>query len=138
MALIGLSEPFGFYLSLGPGADSLPRDRRNARHRRKRRSDDDGLAILIFRTRATTLRAARRGHTGVPQGFEGEVIGVIGPSGAGKSTLLRIVNQPERQQSGVLMVEGERIDPHWSNRRLARLWAKIGMVLRPRSRSGRS
>jgi len=59
---------------------------------------------------------------------EGEVIGIIGPSGAGKSTLLRIVNQLERHQSGVLMVEGERIDPHWSNRRLARLRAKIGMV----------
>jgi glutamate transport system ATP-binding protein len=59
---------------------------------------------------------------------EGEVIGIIGPSGAGKSTLLRIVNQLERHQSGALMFEGEHIYPHWSNRRLASLRAKVGMV----------
>jgi glutamate transport system ATP-binding protein len=59
---------------------------------------------------------------------EGEVIGLIGPSGAGKSTLLRIVNQLERHQSGDLLVDGERIEPGWSNRRLARLRAKVGIV----------
>jgi ABC-type polar amino acid transport system ATPase subunit len=58
----------------------------------------------------------------------GEVIGVIGPSGAGKSTLLRVVNQLERHQSGNLYVEGERIDPTWSNRRLAKIRSRIGMV----------
>ena len=60
--------------------------------------------------------------------YEGEVVGLIGPSGAGKSTLLRIVNQLERHQGGTLRVEGERVDPNWSNRRLARLRAKVGMV----------
>jgi ABC-type polar amino acid transport system ATPase subunit len=59
---------------------------------------------------------------------EGQVIGLIGPSGAGKSTLLRIVNQLERHQSGTLKVDGERIEPGWSNRRLARLRAKVGIV----------
>jgi glutamate transport system ATP-binding protein len=59
---------------------------------------------------------------------EGEVIGLIGPSGAGKSTLLRIVNQLERHQSGTLTVDGERIEPGWSNRRLARLRSKVGIV----------
>jgi len=59
---------------------------------------------------------------------EGEVIGLIGPSGAGKSTLLRIVNQLERHQAGTLTVDGERIEPGWSNRRLARLRSKVGIV----------
>jgi glutamate transport system ATP-binding protein len=59
---------------------------------------------------------------------EGEVIGLIGPSGAGKSTLLRIVNQLERHQAGDLLVDGERIEPGWSNRRLAKLRAKVGIV----------
>ena len=58
----------------------------------------------------------------------GEVLGVIGPSGAGKSTLLRVVNQLERHDRGSLMIDGERIDPHWGNRRLARIRGKVGMV----------
>jgi ABC-type polar amino acid transport system ATPase subunit len=59
---------------------------------------------------------------------EGQVIALIGPSGAGKSTLLRVVNQLERQQGGILTVDGESFDGRDPAAKLAGLRARVGMV----------
>lgn len=59
---------------------------------------------------------------------EGQTVTIVGPSGAGKSTLLRIVNQLERHQSGMLWVDGQRIESASPSKALLALRAKVGMV----------
>jgi polar amino acid transport system ATP-binding protein len=64
----------------------------------------------------------------------GQVVSVLGPSGAGKSTLLRCINWLEEPDSGEIYIAGERIGlrpdgkTHMSDRELARMRARIGMV----------
>jgi polar amino acid transport system ATP-binding protein len=42
----------------------------------------------------------------------GEVVCIIGPSGSGKSTLLRCINGLEGYQSGLISIEGIKVDRH--------------------------
>ena len=57
---------------------------------------------------------------------QGEVIVIIGPSGCGKSTLLRCINALEPIQEGLILLDGEKIEPKSKN--LTQLRQKIGMV----------
>jgi ABC-type polar amino acid transport system ATPase subunit len=57
---------------------------------------------------------------------KGQVIVIIGPSGSGKSTLLRCINQLERQTSGEIWIDGEKVTP--DQKRLDILRSEVGMV----------
>ena len=63
-----------------------------------------------------------------------QTLSVLGPSGSGKSTLLRCINWLEEPDSGEVYIAGERIGvradgkTHMSDRELARMRARIGMV----------
>jgi len=41
---------------------------------------------------------------------KGEVVCIIGPSGSGKSTILRCINGLERYNSGLITIDGEKVD----------------------------
>src|SRR5215510_5451550 len=64
----------------------------------------------------------------------GQAISVLGPSGSGKSTLLRCINWLEEPDTGEIYVAGSRMGVradgkmHMSDRELARMRARIGMV----------
>jgi len=62
----------------------------------------------------------------------GQTVSILGPSGSGKSTLLRCINWLEEPDSGEIFIAGERIGmrdgKHLSDRELARMRARIGMV----------
>ncbi len=57
----------------------------------------------------------------------GEIFGVIGYSGAGKSTLVRIINQLEKQSSGDIVIDGEKLNG-LSYKELRQKRMKIGMI----------
>lgn len=65
---------------------------------------------------------------------QGQTVSILGPSGSGKSTLLRCINWLEEPDSGEIFIAGERIGirpdgkTHMSDRELARMRARIGMV----------
>ncbi|MEO5739732.1 MAG: amino acid ABC transporter ATP-binding protein [Vicinamibacterales bacterium] len=62
----------------------------------------------------------------------GQTVSILGPSGSGKSTLLRCINWLEEPDGGEIFVAGERIGrrdgKHMTDRELARMRARIGMV----------
>lgn len=62
----------------------------------------------------------------------GQTVSILGPSGSGKSTLLRCINWLEEPDSGEIFIAGERIGmrdgKHMSDRELAQMRARIGMV----------
>ena len=58
--------------------------------------------------------------------YEGEVVCVIGPSGSGKSTFLRCMNKLEEITSGVVVVDGYRIDD--KKIKINKVRENIGMV----------
>ena len=62
----------------------------------------------------------------------GQTVSILGPSGSGKSTLLRCINWLEEPDSGEIFIAGERIGTrdgkHMSDRELAHMRARIGMV----------
>jgi polar amino acid transport system ATP-binding protein len=64
----------------------------------------------------------------------GQTISVLGPSGSGKSTLLRCINWLEEPDTGEIYIAGSRMGvradgkTHMSDRELARMRARIGMV----------
>ncbi len=62
----------------------------------------------------------------------GQTVSILGPSGSGKSTLLRCINWLEEPDSGEIFIAGERIGTrdgkHMSDRELAQMRARIGMV----------
>lgn len=57
----------------------------------------------------------------------GEIFGVIGYSGAGKSTLVRIINQLEKQSSGDIIIDGQKLNG-LSDKELRQKRMKIGMI----------
>jgi polar amino acid transport system ATP-binding protein len=64
----------------------------------------------------------------------GQTISVLGPSGSGKSTLLRCINWLEEPDAGEIYIADSRMGvradgkTHMSDRELARMRARIGMV----------
>ena len=62
----------------------------------------------------------------------GQTVSILGPSGSGKSTLLRCINWLEEPDSGEIFIAGERVGTrdgkHMSDRELAQMRARIGMV----------
>ncbi|PQZ87655.1 MULTISPECIES: amino acid ABC transporter ATP-binding protein [Pseudomonas] len=66
----------------------------------------------------------------------GKVVVIIGPSGSGKSTLLRCINYLEHPDSGLILLDGQRIffdsesgiaKPH-SRKQISAVRARLGMV----------
>jgi ABC-type polar amino acid transport system ATPase subunit len=57
-----------------------------------------------------------------------EVVALIGPSGSGKSTLIRCFNGLEKHTSGEIYIQGQKLDPHSSNKQLAPIRRELGMV----------
>jgi len=57
---------------------------------------------------------------------QGEVLVIIGPSGSGKSTLLRCINGLEKIDTGEILIEGKRLDPH--SRELHKLREDMGFI----------
>lgn len=57
---------------------------------------------------------------------KGEVIVIIGPSGCGKSTFLRCLNGLEDIQSGEILIDGKKLDPHAKD--ISSMRQQIGMV----------
>jgi ABC-type polar amino acid transport system ATPase subunit len=55
----------------------------------------------------------------------GEVLVVVGPSGSGKSTLIRCINLLEEYQSGLVLVDGLKVQ---KGPGLAQVRAEVGMV----------
>ena len=59
----------------------------------------------------------------------GEVMAVIGPSGTGKSTLLRCINFLDRPDSGIIEIDGIKVDAsHVKNSEIYKLRRKTSMV----------
>ncbi len=60
---------------------------------------------------------------------KGEIVTLIGPSGAGKTTLLRAVNWLDAPQSGIVEVDGIRVDAeHVTKHDIHNLRSKTAMV----------
>jgi ABC-type polar amino acid transport system ATPase subunit len=60
---------------------------------------------------------------------QGEIVSIIGPSGAGKTTLLRTINWLEKPDSGVVVVDGERVNAAGAKKEdVQRLRSKSSMV----------
>lgn len=57
-----------------------------------------------------------------------EVVALIGPSGSGKSTLIRCLNGLEKADSGEISIQGQVLDPRWSNKQLIPIRRDLGMV----------
>jgi ABC-type polar amino acid transport system ATPase subunit len=57
-----------------------------------------------------------------------EVVALIGPSGSGKSTLIRCFNGLEKHTSGDIYIQGQRLNPQFSNKQLAPIRRELGMV----------
>ncbi len=57
---------------------------------------------------------------------KGEVVCVIGPSGSGKSTILRCINGLETYESGLISVEGQKVDP--AARSIIQIRTQVSMV----------
>jgi ABC-type polar amino acid transport system ATPase subunit len=57
-----------------------------------------------------------------------EVVALIGPSGSGKSTLIRCFNGLEKHTSGEIYINGQKLDPRFSNKQLAPIRRELGMV----------
>ncbi|MFJ5646141.1 ABC transporter ATP-binding protein [Streptomyces sp. NPDC093223] len=58
----------------------------------------------------------------------GELVAVVGPSGSGKSTLLNLIGTLDRPTSGLVVVDGQRVD-RLDDRKLSALRAhRIGFV----------
>lgn len=58
---------------------------------------------------------------------KGEVLVIIGPSGSGKSTFLRCLNHLESPDDGVVVIEGEVLNPK-NKKELRAVIEKMGMV----------
>lgn len=58
---------------------------------------------------------------------KGEVLVIIGPSGSGKSTFLRCLNHLETPDSGVVLVEGEKLNIK-NKKHMREIIEKMGMV----------
>ena len=43
---------------------------------------------------------------------QGEIVGLLGPNGAGKTSLIRIINQITLPDSGEVLLDGEKLQPH--------------------------
>ena len=87
------------------------------------------------------VRSLSKSFDGIPvlrdvdlQVSRGQTVSILGPSGSGKSTLLRCINWLEEPDSGAVYIAGRRMGvggdgrSHMSDRELARLRARIGMV----------
>ena len=60
---------------------------------------------------------------------KGEIVTLIGPSGAGKTTLLRTINWLDAPQSGIIEVDGIRVDAaHVTKHDIHNLRSKTAMV----------
>ncbi|MBR4994001.1 MAG: amino acid ABC transporter ATP-binding protein [Lachnospiraceae bacterium] len=60
---------------------------------------------------------------------KGEIVTLIGPSGAGKTTLLRTINWLDAAQSGIIEVDGIRVDAeHVTKHDIHNLRSKTAMV----------
>lgn len=57
---------------------------------------------------------------------KGEVVCIIGPSGSGKSTVLRCINGLESYQSGLITIDGQKVDP--AHRSISSIRTKVSMV----------
>jgi polar amino acid transport system ATP-binding protein len=57
---------------------------------------------------------------------QGEVVCLIGPSGSGKSTVLRCINGLESYDSGLITIDGVKLDPKARNAR--QICRSVGMV----------
>jgi polar amino acid transport system ATP-binding protein len=57
---------------------------------------------------------------------QGEVVCLIGPSGSGKSTVLRCINGLESYDSGLITIDGVKLDPKAGNAR--QICRSVGMV----------
>lgn len=57
---------------------------------------------------------------------KGEVVCIIGPSGSGKSTVLRCINGLETYDSGLIRIDGEKVDP--ASKSIARMRMQVSMV----------
>ena len=57
---------------------------------------------------------------------KGEVVCIIGPSGSGKSTVLRCINGLETYNSGLIRIDGEKVDP--ASKSIARMRMQVSMV----------
>lgn len=56
----------------------------------------------------------------------GEVVVIVGPSGCGKSTLLRCINAFEEIQDGIVMLDGESVNP--CTGKMNEVRERVGMV----------
>ncbi|PZC40954.1 MAG: general L-amino acid transport system ATP-binding protein [Chloroflexi bacterium] len=57
---------------------------------------------------------------------EGEVVVILGPSGSGKSTFIRTINQLEKHDAGLIVVDGTELNDDIKN--LETIRSNVGMV----------
>lgn len=58
----------------------------------------------------------------------GDFVALMGPSGSGKTTLLNLIGGLDSPSSGVLMIDGERIDSHTSDELAAWRASTVGFI----------
>lgn len=69
---------------------------------------------------------------------QGDFIAIIGLSGAGKSTLIRLINKMHDVTSGVLEVNGVKVDNQLKGKKLRKFRRGIGMVFQSFNLIGRT
>ncbi len=83
------------------------------------------MSVIILKQVGKTYPNGFKALSGIDLTIEqGQFVVVLGPSGAGKSTLLRVINALDPANSGVVTVDGERVE----GRNLRKIRARIGMV----------
>ncbi|MGN0144086.1 MAG: ATP-binding cassette domain-containing protein, partial [Clostridium sp.] len=59
--------------------------------------------------------------------YEGECFGIVGESGSGKSTIAKLIMKLEKQNSGIILLNGKDID-NFKGKKIRQYYSNVQMV----------